>query len=155
MVPDYWTHYREQAARDIPELNPDRSRGGLHELELAIDVMDAIYNDRKEVWYVNVPNKGAIADFPDDLVVELVGYVDRNGVAPLVQGHMPRQVVGLVKMLGEYQALAAEAAWSGSRVDAIRALASHPLVFSLRKAEAIYDEMAAAHRQYLPERLLR
>lgn len=154
-VPDYWAHYREQAARDIPELNPDRSRGGLHELELAIDVMDAIYNDRKEVWYVNIPNRGAISDFPDDLVVEVVGYTDRNGVAPLVQGHMPRQVVGLVKMLGEYQALSAEAAWSGSRIDAIRALASHPLVFSLHKAEAIYDEMAAAHRQYLPERLLR
>ena len=155
MVQDYWAHYREQAARDIPELNPDRSRGGLHELELAIDAMDAIYNDRKEVWYVNIPNQGAIADFPGDLVVELVGYIDRNGVVPLVQGHMPRQVVGLVKMLGEYQALAAEAAWSGSRTDGIRAMASHPLVFSLPKAEAIYDEMAAAHRQYLPERLLR
>jgi 6-phospho-beta-glucosidase len=154
-VPDYWAHYREQAARDIPELNPDRSRGGLHELELAIDVMDAIYNDRKEVWYVNVPNHGAIADFPDDLIVEVVGYVDSNGVVPLVQGHMPRHVVGLVKLLGEYQALTAEAAWSGSRIDAIRALASHPLVFSLHKAEAIYDEMAVAHRQYLPERLLR
>jgi 6-phospho-beta-glucosidase len=72
-----------------------------------------------------------------------------------VQGHMPRQVVGLVKMLGEYQALAAEAAWSGNRLDAIRALASHPLVFSLPKAEAIYDELANAHRHYLPERLLR
>ena len=57
-------------------------------------------------------------------------------------------------MLGEYQALAAEAAWSGNRNNAIRALASHPLVFSLYKAEAIYDEMAAAHKQYLPERLL-
>jgi 6-phospho-beta-glucosidase len=154
-VPDYWAHYREQAARDIPELDPDRSRGGINELELGIDVMDAIYNDRKEVWYVNVPNRGAIADFPADLVVEVVGYVDRNGVAPLVQGHMPRHVLGLVQMLGEYQALTAEAAWSGDRTDAVRALASHPLVFSLHKAEAIYDEMAAAHRQYLPERLLR
>jgi 6-phospho-beta-glucosidase len=154
-VPDYWTHYREQAARDIPELDPARSRGGINELELAIDLMDAIYNDRKEAWYVNVPNQGAIADFPHDLVVEVVGYADRNGVAPLVQGHMPRHVLGLVQMLGEYQALTAQAAWSGSRADAIRALASHPLVFSLHKAEAIYDEMAAAHRQYLPERLLR
>jgi 6-phospho-beta-glucosidase len=72
-----------------------------------------------------------------------------------VQGRLPRQVVGLVKMLGEYQALTAEAAWSGTRRDAIRALASNPLVMSTRKAEALYDEMAAAHRRYLPERLLR
>jgi 6-phospho-beta-glucosidase len=153
-APNYWAHYREQAMSDAPKLDPARSRGGIHELELAIDAMDAIYNDRKEVLYVNVPNNGAIADFPGDLVVELVGYVDRNGVVPLVQGHMPRHVLGLVQMLGEYQALAAEAAWSGSRRDAIRALASNPLVLSLHKAEAIYDEMAAAHSQFLPERLL-
>jgi len=154
-VPDYWAHYRQQAASEVPELNPARSRGGIHELELAIDVMDAIYNDRKEVWYVNVPNSGSLVDFPDDLVVETQAYVDRNGVTPLVFGHMPQHVVGLVKMLGEYQALTAESAWRGNRRDAIRALASHPLVFSLHKAEAIYDELAAAHRQYLPERLLR
>jgi 6-phospho-beta-glucosidase len=153
-VPDYWAHYEEQAASDQPELDPRRSRGGIHELELAIDVMDAVFNDRKEVWPVNVPGRGAIADFPDELVVEVPGYVDRHGVQPIAQGHMPRQVVGLVKMLGEYQALAAEAAWSGTRRDAIQALASHPLVFSLRLAETIYDEMAAAHRQYLPQRLL-
>jgi 6-phospho-beta-glucosidase len=154
-VPDYWAHYEEQAASDQPELEPRRSRGGIHELELAIDTMDAVFNDRKEVLPVNVPGRGALPDFPDDLVVEVPGYVDRHGVQPIAQGHMPRHLVGLLKMLGEYQALAAEAAWSGARRDAIRALASHPLVFSLRLAETIYDEMAAAHRQYLPERLLR
>jgi 6-phospho-beta-glucosidase len=154
-VPDYWRHYREQAELDEPELDPKRSRGGIHELELAIDVIDAVFNDRREVWPVNVPNRGAIADFPDDLVVEVRGFVDRGGDTPLVEGRMPRQVVGLVKMLGEYQALAAEAGWSGNRKDAIRALASNPLVFSLAKAEAIYDEMAHALRAYLPERLLK
>lgn len=154
-VPDYWAHYEEQAAIDRPELDPRRSRGGIHELELAIDVMDAVFNDRKEVWPVNAPNHGAIADFPADLVVECPAYVDRHGIHLLAQGHMPRHLVGLLKMLGEYQALAAEAAWCGTRRDAIRALASHPLVYSLNLAETIYDELAAAHRQYLPERLLK
>jgi 6-phospho-beta-glucosidase len=153
-VPDYWAHYRDQAERDEPQLDPGRSRGGIHELELGIDVMDALFNDRKAVWYVNVPNCGSLPDFPDDLVVETVGYVDRAGITPLAMGPLPRHVAGLVKMLGEYQALTAEAAWSGTRADAQRALASHPLVFSLRTAEAIYDEMAAAHRDYLPQRLL-
>jgi len=153
-VPDYWAHYQEQAAADQPELDSRRSRGGIHELELAIDVMDAVFNDRKEVWPVNVPGRGAMADFPDDLVVEVPGFVDGNGIQPVAQGYMPRHLVGLVKMLGEYQALAAEAAWSGTRRDAIRALASNPLVFPLRLAETIYDEMAAAHQKYLPERLL-
>ncbi|HEX7064348.1 MAG TPA: hypothetical protein VF199_04710, partial [Bacillales bacterium] len=153
-VPDYWEHYKEQAQSDNPTLDPNRSRGGIHELELAFDVMDAVFNDRKEVWTANVPNNGAIADFPDDLVVEVPCYVDRNGVTPLTQGALPKQVSGLLKMLGEYQALTAKAAWSGNRTDAVRALASNPLVFSLNKAEKIYDEMSAALKDYLPERLL-
>ncbi len=154
-LPNYWEHYREQADSDAPVLDPDRSRGGIHELELAIDVMDAIFNDRKEVWPVNVPNRGAIANFPDDLVVEVPGYVDKNGVVPIAAGRLPRRVSGLVEMLGEYQALAAEAAWNGTRREAIQALASNPLVMSLSKAQAIYDEMAPALKDHLPARLLR
>ena len=153
-VPDYWNHYREQADSAHPKLDAHRSRGGLHELELAVDVMDALYNDRGEIWTVNVPNGGAISNFPADRVVEVPGYVDKNGIRPMPSGSLPRQVAGLVEMLGEYQALAAEAAWSGTRIDGIRALASHPLVFSLHRATAIYDDMAAAHRTYLPDRLL-
>jgi len=154
-VPDYWEHYREQLETDAPVLDPARSRRGINELEIAIDVLDAMFNDRGEVWPVNVPNRGAIADFPDDLVVEVPGYVDRNGVTPMAEGRLPHRVSGLVKMLGEYQALAAEAAWRGTRREAIQALASNPLVLSLSKAEEIYDEMAEAHRRHLPERLLR
>jgi 6-phospho-beta-glucosidase len=114
-----------------------------------------VFNDRQEVWPVNVPNQGALPDFPDDLVVETPGRVGRQEVTPLPQPPLPRHVVGLVKMLAQYQALAAEAAWSGTRREAVRALASNPLCFSLPKAEAVYDEMVAAHRAYLPARLWR
>ena len=153
-VPDYWAHYREQADRDCPELDAARSRGGINELELAIDVMDAIFNDRKELLPVNVPNRGAIPDLPDDLVVETLGYVDAAGIAPVALGPLPRPAAGLIKTLGEYQRLAAEAAWNGTRRDAIQALLANPLCTSLPKTEAMYDEMAHAHRAFLPKRLL-
>jgi 6-phospho-beta-glucosidase len=154
-VPDYWAHYREQAERDCPELDPARSRGGINELELAIDVLDAIHNDRGELLPVNVPNRGTIPDLPDNLVVETVGYADGGGIAPLALGPLPGPASGLVKALGEYQMLAARAAWDGTRRDAVRALLSNPLCRSIDKAEAIYGALAAAHREYLPERLLR
>ena len=153
-VPDYWAHYREQAASESPVLDPARSRGGLFELELAVDVMSAVFNDRREVWPVNVPNAGAIPGFADDLVVEVGGYCDRHGVTPLTQPPLPTAVRGLTGMLAEYQCLAAKAAWDGSRTDAIRALAANPLVLSLSKAESLFDEMSVAHRAYLPPRLL-
>jgi len=154
-VPSYWQHYKEQAESDNPVLDPNISRGGINELELAFDVMDAVFNDRKEIWHCNVTNNGAISDFPDDLVVEVPCYVDRNGITPLTQGAMPQQVSGLVKMLGEYQSLAAKAGWEGNRMDGIRALASHPLIYSIDEAEKLYDEMAEALKDLLPERLLR
>ena len=86
--------------------------------------------------------------------METFGYVDGSGFAPVALGPLPRPAAGLVKALAEYQLLAAEAAWSGTRRDAIQALLANPLCTSLPKVEAMYDEMAAAHRAYLPERLL-
>ena len=154
-APGYWRHYEEQATLDDPQLDPGRSRGGIHELELAIDVMDAIFNDKGEVHPVNRPNQGgALPGFPDDLVVEVKGLCDKRGIELLPSGPLPQHVRGLVEMLGEYQALAAEAAWSGDRDQAVRALCANPLVLNVDLAERLYDAMAAAHRPYLPERLL-
>ena len=152
---DYWRHYEEQAQTDDPQLDPGRSRGGIHELELAIDVMDAIFNDKDEVHPVNMPNAGcALPGFPDDLVVEVTGRCNANGIELIPARPLPRHVAGLVESLGEYQALAAETAWNGTRLDGIRALAANPLVRQLELAERVYDALATAHRSHLPERLL-
>ena len=154
-VADYWRHYEEQAAAPEPELDPARSRGGILELELAIDVIDAIVNDTGARWPVNVPNRGcALPGFPEDRVVEVPAMVDATGATPIQVPPLARQVRGLIEMLGEYQALTAEAAWTGGRREAVAALASNPLVVSLSLAERLYDEMAAAHRAHLPDRLL-
>lgn len=154
-VDDYWAHYREQAEAADPRLDPDRSRGGVMELELAVDVIDAIVNDRGTTWPVNVSNRGGVLlGFPEDLVVEVPARVSAAGIDPISVPPLPRQAVGLVESLAAYQSLAAEAAWSGRRRDGIRALVSHPLVLTLPRAEALYYEMASAHRAHLPERLL-
>ena len=154
-VPDYWRHYAEQADAEVPELDPARSRGGLQELELAVDAIDAVFNDRGTVLPVNVPNQGSLAGFEDDLVVETLGRCDEDFVTPLPQeAELPRHVRGLVEALAEYQRLAADAGWSGDRTDAVRALASHPLVRSVDLAGRLYDEMARALREHLPARLL-
>ena len=104
---------------------------------------------------VNTPNVGGVLPgFDEDIVVEVFARVDRAGVHPEPTPALPRHVQGLIGQLAEHQWLTAEAAWSGSRRDAIRALASHPWMTEIRTAEALYDEMADAHREYLPERLL-
>lgn len=153
-VPSYWAHYEDETRKDAPALDPKRSRGGIHELELAIDCMDAIFNDRDEILPVNVVNNGSVPGLDDDLVVETRGRVNANGIEPLKMKPLPSQVRGLVEALGEYQRLTARAAWDGDVSDGIRALAANPLVRSIEAAETIYAEMSQAHRDYLPERLI-
>ena len=152
-VPAYWQHYRAQVDAPTPTLDPALSRGGIFELEVAVDVMDAVFNDRQEVWPTNVRNGGAIQDFPDALVVEVPCLVDRQGVRPISGYRVPQPVRGLLSALGEYQQLTANAAWDGNRQAAIQALVSNPLVRSLTLAQTLYDELAAVHREHLPERL--
>jgi 6-phospho-beta-glucosidase len=154
-VPDYWKHYESQVEVASPVLDPAKSRGGITELELAVDAIDAVFNDKHVTLPVNVVNGGALPGFPDDLVVEVLGDCSAEGVIPLPSpAPLPHHLSGIVETLAEYQLAAAEAAWSGTRVDGLRALAMHPFVRSLDLAERIYDELAAAHSRYLPERLL-
>ncbi len=155
-IPGYWEHYREQALSEAPELDPERSRGGIHELELAIDVMSAHYNDTGATLPVNLPNAGgALPGFDEHTVVEVWCDVDRSGFHIRPQKPLPHAVLGITQQLAEYQVLAARAGWEGTRKDGIRALLANPLVENLKVAEELYDEMAAAHAAYLPERLLR
>jgi 6-phospho-beta-glucosidase len=154
-VPDYWEHYKEQVSSEVPELDPERSRGGIHELELAVDVIDAVFNYRDETWPVNVTNAGAIEGLPGDLVVEVPGHIHNGQIEPIPSGALPPQTRGLVQMLAEYQMLAAKVGTEGDRRSGIQALAANPLVRSLRTATDLFDEMSAAHARYLPDRLLR
>ena len=153
-TPVFWDHYVEESHKDVPDLDPERSRGAIFELDFALDVIDSVVNDRGRRFPVNARNNGSLADFDDDLVVETEGTVDEDWVHTLPQARLPHEVRGLILQLAEYQRLTAAAAWSGSRRDGIRALLSNPLVRELDVAERMYDEMAHAHRELLPERLL-
>lgn len=153
-LPDYWDHYAEQAQSDHPELDPARSRGGIHELELAIDVMSAMYNDEPAELPVNLPNTGAaLPGFDEDTVVEMWCRVSAAGVEPLPQRPLPHRVRGIVQTLAEYQRLAAVAAWQGTRADVVRALVAHPFVRSLDLAERLCDDLLVANREFLPAHL--
>lgn len=154
-LPGYWDHYAAQAAADEPMLDPSRSRGGIHELELAIDVMSAYFNDAPAVLPVNLPNAGgALPGFDEDTVVELWCDVDGKGVRPTPQEPLTHAVRGVTQTLAEYQRLAAIAAWEGTRADAVRALVAHPFIPTLAVAEELFDDLAHANRVYLPDRLL-
>ncbi len=44
-----------------------------------LPLIDSIQNNRRAIHQVNIPNRGAIPELPDDFVVELPAFVDASG----------------------------------------------------------------------------
>ena len=66
---------------------PKRSR------EQVIPIIDAIANNKKGKFQVNVLNNGVIKGLPDDVVVEVPAIVDKKGVHPLEVDQLPKKIM--------------------------------------------------------------
>ncbi len=73
-------------------------------------------------------NGGAFPNLPDDAVVEVPARIDRDGATPIPTAPLAPEMLGLVQHVKAYEALAIEAALSGSDAVALRALVANPLV---------------------------
>jgi alpha-galactosidase len=58
-----------------------------------VPIMDALVNDHEGCFQVNVPNRGALHDVPDDVVVEVPAIVNQKGIQPLCVGALPPKIM--------------------------------------------------------------
>ena len=58
--------------------------------EQHIPIIDALINDNRGIFQVNVPNQGCIKGIGDDVVVEVPAVIDGKGVHPLHVGALPK-----------------------------------------------------------------
>ncbi len=123
----------------------DLESGGYDQVALAI--MHAIAHDTASTLIVNTANRGRLDFLDDDAVIEAPCRVMGNGIHPLPITALPDHAVGLVSTVKYVERQVLLAAHSGSRKAAWRALASHPLVDSVRVASALLDDLVAAHPQ--------
>ncbi|HEY7970005.1 MAG TPA: hypothetical protein VID95_08420, partial [Candidatus Limnocylindrales bacterium] len=75
----------------------------------------------------------------EDAIVEVPCIIGRGGIVPAAIGSVPLSAQGLILSVRAAERAAIEAALSGSRSQAIKALALHPLVPSVNVAERILD----------------
>jgi 6-phospho-beta-glucosidase len=125
-------------------------RGGGGYSEVAIGLMNSIYNNEDRWFVVNVPNRGALPNLPDDAVIEAGCMVNRSGIHPLAIGKVPAPVWGLIASVKNYEQLAVEAAVHGSKDLALQALLAHPLVREYDIAKPLLEEALAANKAFLP-----
>lgn len=126
-------------------------RGGAYYSDAACNLINSIYNNKKDIQVVNTLNKGAISDFKDDEVVEVSCVITKEGPRPISMGYLPVAISGLVKNIKSFELLAARAAVTGDYNAAYTALCINPLTPSDDKAKLILDELMEAHKEYLPK----
>ncbi|UFT99146.1 6-phospho-beta-glucosidase [Radiobacillus kanasensis] len=126
-------------------------RGGAYYSDAACNLINSIYNDKKDIQPVNTRNNGAIASIPHDSAVEVNCVITKEGPKPIAVGDLPVAVRGLVQQIKSFERVAAEAAVTGDYHKALLAMTINPLVPSDTVAKEILDEMLEAHKEYLPQ----
>lgn len=126
-------------------------RGGAYYSTVATQLLNAHYNDLNEVHVVNVANRGAVAEWPSDWVLELPALVGRNGIKPIRTRPLPPAVFGLMQQVKMYELLTVEAAVHGDRNAAYQAMLAHPLGPTADKVIEVLDDLLNTHRAYLPQ----
>ncbi|WP_030443249.1 6-phospho-beta-glucosidase [Actinoplanes subtropicus] len=124
----------------------DDAEGGGYET-VALELMTAIATDTPAELILNVRNRGTIAFLDDDAVVEVPCRVDGSGAHPYPGATIPAHGVDLVRRVKAVERGMLEAASTGSRAVAVRAMACHPLVDSV----PIARRLVAEYQRQLPE----
>ena len=124
-------------------------RGGAYYSEAAAALVTSLLTGDGAHHYVDVRNDGTIAGLPPEAVVEVPALVDTAGPHPVAVDPLPPEMLGLVQAVTAYEVLAIEAARTGDRGSALRALLANPLVRQWDVAVPLLDALLDANRPHL------
>lgn len=146
---EIYAGYADPNNADKPAALAKRGGGGYS--EVAMNFVNAVYNNVDTEMVVNVPNNGAIPFLPDSAVVEIPCLVNRRGMSPLHVGKVPEMCWGLISAVKNYEQLAVEAAVEGNVTKMKWALLAHPLVREYDLVEKLVPELLEGNKAYLPQ----
>ena len=99
---------------------------------------------------MNVPNRGAIPELPDDLVVEVPADADRDGIRARRMQPLPEAIAAMIRTQASIHKLIVEAWAERSKQKLLQALLLDPVVDSYRRAVALVDTMMELQKDVLP-----
>jgi len=120
--------------------------------ELAVPIMEAVgCGVPQELAAVNVPNRGAIPNLPDDMVVEVPAFADASGLHPRQMEPLPEAIAAMLRLQGSIHKILVEAFAERSKAKLLQAILLEPTVHSYRNAVAMMHEMLQLQKDILPE----
>ncbi len=117
-------------------------------------IIEGLETGRVYRGHFNVVNNGCITNLPNDAIVEVPGYVDRNGVSIPRVGDLPLGCAAVCNASISVQRLAVEAAVHGDVTLLKQAMMMDPLTGAVCDPEEISqmtDEMLVAGAKWLPQ----
>ncbi|MEX2784773.1 6-phospho-alpha-glucosidase [Streptococcus sp. H49] len=119
--------------------------------QFIVDLACALAFNTKERFLLIVPNNGAIANFPDDAMVEIPCIVSKDQYEPLSIGKIPTFQKGLMEQQIASEKLAVEAWIEGSYQKLWQSFMMNKSVPSAKIAKEILDDMIEANKEFWPE----
>lgn len=119
--------------------------------ELAVPIMESLAcGIPHELPAVNIPNRGAIPNLPDDMVVEIPAVGDAQGIHRVQCEPLPEAIAAMLRLQGSIHKLLVEAYAEQSKDKLIQAVLLEPTVDSYRNAVQMVDEMLELQKGILP-----
>lgn len=141
--------FPEWMAAEDPPINAD-GRSDEH----ASWILEGLETGREYRGHINVQNNGVIANLPNDCIVEVPGYFDKNGISIPRLGNLPTACAATCNVSVNVQRMAKEAAVHGDIALLKQAMLHDPLTAAVCNPEEIWqlaDEMLVAQAKWLPQ----
>lgn len=140
--------YRDPELNEKPALL--EQRGGAFYSEAATGLVGSLVSGDGTVHEVDIRNDGTLAGLADDDVVEVPARVQDGRIVPLPQRPLAPELLGLTQHVAAYERLAAQAAVTGDRATARKALLAHPLIGQHPLNEELVERLLDAEAERLP-----
>ena len=126
-------------------------RGGHLYSEAAIALIASLYGAVPGYHVVDVQNHGVLDFLPENSVIETSCYVEKDSITRVPLTVSPGEALrSLLISVKAYETLTVEAARTGDRKTALRALACNPITADLDKTIPCLAEMLLQNRPFLP-----
>ncbi len=145
----FTTDFPNWMKQDPPVFSPD-TRSEEH----GSWIIEARETGRTYRGHFNVMNDGAIPNLPDECIVEVPGYIDRNGISIPQVGDLPLGCAAVCNASISVQKMAVEAAIDGDLDLLKQSMMMDPLVGAVCNPPEIWqmvDEMLVAQSKWLPQ----
>ena len=143
------SYYADERNRTVPPMLAER--GGHLYSEAAIALIASLSGAEPGYHVIDVQNQGVIDFLPENSVIETCCYVEKNSIRRMPLTVSPCDTLrALLTSVKAYETLAVQAAMTGDRQTALRALACNPITADLDRAQPCLLEMLEQNRSLLP-----